>query len=234
MVDVVATWRPIVHGGIGGAIALLFAACTTTPPQGLDVAAGSAEPGALDRICDIRRFRTDALRVEVSCPSSAPLSAQDVGAALRQGLDIPLIPGGPVSAGRTFDPRRAAISGVYYQFVVDTGERPLRIAPEHPPEAAGNPPDVATCVARYDLTLEGGATNICVNCAATGSRELFEDAVRVAVSRWLHAPASSADEPGRTGIEVEVPFDYESRSGREIERPPAPGQLTCSFGEGAE
>jgi hypothetical protein len=161
----------------------------------IDVAAGPGKPNALDSACQVDRSADGAV-VRASCPAGNP--TQDaVRESLVKGFGLTLIPGGPL----TVEPNGP---NAVYRFAVDSGKRPLTPPPNFP-SAAAQAGYAAACAARFDLTADGGTTNVCVACDATGAREAFEDSVRKAVSRWIY-PSAKAAASQRKDIRVQLPF----------------------------
>lgn len=190
-------------------------------PAPVNIQAGLGQPGSLDSMCELSQERASGLTsVWVVCPRNRTPSAEDARASLIRGIGIPIIPGGPRSSFPSTGDRWM------YRFVVDTGERPL-LTPGVVPAAAAETGDVATCVARFDLTAEGLTTNACVECAATGMREQFEQAARAAVASWLYpAAGEGAMGQSRTGLLQALKFELNAAEGSRIQAPPPP-EMAC-------
>jgi hypothetical protein len=186
--------------------ALAAAACVAPPaPETAAFVATRVEepppPHPSEVPCSARRVDEAGVAVAIlDCPLLEVSSAQGARTRLAADLGVATLPG---------PPRRQTI-GIYrsyFEFVVDTGERPLRTRPVFPDDLARSG-DAATCVARLDLTPDGRTTNICVVCAATRARGEFEAVARATVEGWLYPTvASGAWSVPRRGVWEGLRFD---------------------------
>jgi hypothetical protein len=169
--------------------------------------------------CSARRVDDYGLAIAaLDCPLTEVATESEARTRLAAELDVALMPGTPRMSDA--GPFRS-----YFEFVVDTGERPLKIRPVFP-AALARSGDVATCIARLDLTPDGRTTNICVACAATGGRAAFETAARETIEGWLYPAVGSGQGDGpRRGLWEGVKF--EPLPGSAAGAPPPPPRRAC-------
>jgi TonB family protein len=184
----------------------------------MNTAAAFDEPGAIDSVC---QFSHDSAlgypTIRAFCRRNPTPSPEDARAGLISG-GIPIVPGGPLASSAV------AADLWMYQFVVDTGQRPLKTPAVFP---AGVADETASCLMRFDLNPDGSTANACVACAATAMQAEYEQSARAALASWLYPAATPEEAPeSRVGLIEGLKFERTRTDGARINAPALP-EMAC-------